>query len=111
MILICWQVDSKETTINANIRVLESKSAKTRINSEGKSDYYKIKCAKLIGGQPPDNLKDFDEATWAKSLIDYRNWDSIEFRDPVSVFQLLPEDLRLLERKFFIQILKIVIIL
>src|SRR5206468_576533 len=40
-------------------------------------------------------LENFDEEAWIKSLKeDYRSWDCIEFREPVSIYQLLPDDLR-----------------
>ncbi|CAI2172233.1 19207_t:CDS:2, partial [Funneliformis geosporum] len=52
------------------------------------------KCSKLIGGKQPVNLEDFDEKTWIKSLKDFRNWDCIEFQNPIGIFQLLPDNLR-----------------
>ncbi|RIA81543.1 hypothetical protein C1645_836840 [Glomus cerebriforme] len=68
--------------------------------SEGKSS--KFNRTKLIGGKQPDSLENFNEEAWIKSLKeDYRNWDSIEFQDPVSIFQLLSDDLRNWETKIF----------
>ncbi len=53
----------------------------------------KHECFKLIGGSQ-FNLNNFDENTWVESLRDFRNWSCIEFKNPVSIFQTLSEDLR-----------------
>jgi hypothetical protein len=34
----------------------------------------------------------FDENVWIESLKDYQNWRCIEFKNPISIFQLLPDD-------------------
>uniref|UniRef100_U9TPX3 MACPF domain-containing protein n=1 Tax=Rhizophagus irregularis (strain DAOM 181602 / DAOM 197198 / MUCL 43194) TaxID=747089 RepID=U9TPX3_RHIID len=60
---------------------------------KGKSTSYKYNYTKIIGGKQPDN-ENFDEIAWFKTLKDYRNWEPIEFHNPVSIFQLLPIDLR-----------------
>jgi len=52
------------------------------------------KVAKLIGGKQPNSLENFEEKAWVKSLNDYKNWDCIEFKNPISIFQLLPDELR-----------------
>jgi hypothetical protein len=59
-------------------------------NLSGNSNYCKRECTKLIGGEQPDSLEDFDETAWIRSLKDFRNWDCIEFKNPTSIFQLLP---------------------
>ncbi|GBC02705.1 hypothetical protein RclHR1_04770003 [Rhizophagus clarus] len=43
----------------------------------------------------------FDEDAWTGSLKDYQNWDCIEFNNPISIFQLIPYDLR---KEFFMAI-------
>ncbi len=48
----------------------------------------------LIGGRQPEGLKYFDEEAWVKTLANYRDWDCIEFRNPISIFKLLPDYLR-----------------
>ncbi|CAG8597525.1 4263_t:CDS:2 [Funneliformis mosseae] len=63
-------------------------------SSNGKSNSYKTRCSKLIGGAQPASLKKFDEYAWIQSLKDYRNWDCIEFQKPIGIFQLLPDHLR-----------------
>ncbi|CAB4378645.1 unnamed protein product [Rhizophagus irregularis] len=63
-------------------------------NSIGNANYSKHECFKLIGGEQPDSLEDFDEKAWVKSLLDFRNWDCIQLKDPISIFQLLDEELR-----------------
>jgi hypothetical protein len=63
--------------------------------------------AKTSSKSPADNSKEssvgynsnisgdkaFDENAWIKSLKDYQNWECIEFKNPISIFQLLPDDL------------------
>ncbi|CAB4436188.1 unnamed protein product [Rhizophagus irregularis] len=61
------------------------------ISAKENSTYYKS--MKLIGGEHPDNIENFHEEAWVKSLEDYRNWGCIEFRDPISIFQILPKGL------------------
>ncbi|CAB4483674.1 unnamed protein product [Rhizophagus irregularis] len=53
----------------------------------------KVECFKLIGGRSY-KLKNFNESIWIKSLVDFKNWDCIEYKNPVSIFQLLPNELR-----------------
>ncbi|RIA80284.1 hypothetical protein C1645_838969 [Glomus cerebriforme] len=50
----------------------------------------------LIGGEQPENFNNFDDAAekaWVKSLENYKNWDCIEFKNPISIFKLLDDDL------------------
>ncbi|RIA83526.1 hypothetical protein C1645_742990 [Glomus cerebriforme] len=53
----------------------------------------KCECFKLIGGSQ-SSVNNFDDKTLVESLRDFRNWSCIEFKDPISIFQLLSEDLR-----------------
>jgi hypothetical protein len=48
---------------------------------------------KLIGGKKFIS-KEFNETEWRKSLEEFRNWDCIKIKNPISIFSLLPEDLR-----------------
>ncbi|RGB24375.1 hypothetical protein C1646_773202 [Rhizophagus diaphanus] len=54
------------------------------------SDYNFVR---LLGGNHPVDGK-FNENIWIESLKYFLNWDRIELQDPVSIFQLLPGDLR-----------------
>jgi hypothetical protein len=92
----CFTENSKEITINANAQgILDANVSNTLNYSEGKSNYQKFNCTKLIGGKSPDSFESFNEEAWVKSLKeDYTKWNSIEFQNPVSIFQPLPEDLR-----------------
>uniref|UniRef100_U9TTV0 Crinkler family protein n=1 Tax=Rhizophagus irregularis (strain DAOM 181602 / DAOM 197198 / MUCL 43194) TaxID=747089 RepID=U9TTV0_RHIID len=71
---------------------VEVRVASSSNYSKGKSNYFKLQCTKLIGGEQ-SSLENFDEKTWVKSLKDYKTWDCIEFRGPISIFQILPKDL------------------
>ncbi|RGB33702.1 hypothetical protein C1646_669111 [Rhizophagus diaphanus] len=62
-------------------------------NSERKSKFYNFNHIGLLGGKYPDD-EIFNEKAWIESLKDYQNWDCIEFKNPISIFQLLsPDDL------------------
>ncbi|CAG8463764.1 15991_t:CDS:2 [Funneliformis mosseae] len=80
-------------TIDVNAGPSENKIGNEVMVSNGMTKYRQQECAKLIGGPQPDNLENFDEAAWAKSLKDFRQWDCIEFKDPISIFQLLDKTL------------------
>ncbi|RIA86217.1 hypothetical protein C1645_829596 [Glomus cerebriforme] len=86
--------NSKEIAMNTNAKGAEVVVASTSNCLKGKSTYHKFNCTKLIGGGSPNSLENFNEADWVKSLKEnYENWDCIEFRDPISIFQILPDSL------------------
>ncbi|CAB5383749.1 unnamed protein product [Rhizophagus irregularis] len=62
-------------------------------NSEGKSKFHASNHTRVLGGKHPDG-ENFDEKAWIESLIDHQNWDCIEFKNPINIFLLLPDDLR-----------------
>ncbi|PKY14694.1 hypothetical protein RhiirB3_519824 [Rhizophagus irregularis] len=62
-------------------------------DSEITSKFYNFDHMRLLGGEHPDD-KNFDEKMWNESLKNYQNWKCIEFKYPVHIFQLLPDDLR-----------------
>ncbi|CAB4378660.1 unnamed protein product [Rhizophagus irregularis] len=55
--------------------------------------------SKIHDSKRKSNFHDFnyirpdDETTWIESLKDYQNWNCIEFKDPISIFHLLPSNL------------------
>ncbi|RIA96136.1 hypothetical protein C1645_755811 [Glomus cerebriforme] len=77
--------------MNANL-------GKAQGHTRGNSRQYNVSCTRLIGGEQPDGLENCDSKAWTQSLKDYTNWDCIEYRNPISIFSLLPENLR---RKIF----------
>ncbi|GES72719.1 hypothetical protein GLOIN_2v759589 [Rhizophagus clarus] len=58
-----------------------------------KSKFYSSDYMKILGGKHPDD-ENFDEKAWIESLEDYHNWDCIEFKNPISIYQFLPDELR-----------------
>ncbi|CAB4378641.1 unnamed protein product [Rhizophagus irregularis] len=70
-------------------------------NSKGNTNSCKRECTKLIGGEQPDSLEEFDETAWVRSLKDFRNWDCIEYKNLISIFQILPDDSRDLHGRIF----------
>ncbi|CAB4488079.1 unnamed protein product [Rhizophagus irregularis] len=86
---------SNKFSRNINIGDLKGELGKGSTNSEENSNNYSRRYTKVIGGEQPDNIESLDIGNWVSSLNkSYENWDCIEFRDPVIIFQLLPEDLR-----------------
>ncbi|RIA91145.1 hypothetical protein C1645_768268 [Glomus cerebriforme] len=81
-------------TLSAGAPALNTGLRYSSEKSSGNTNYSKHECFKLIGGQQPDSLEDFNEKSWVKSLDEFRNWDCIEFKNPISIFQLLSEELR-----------------
>ncbi|RIA91152.1 hypothetical protein C1645_822458 [Glomus cerebriforme] len=88
---------TKENSVSTNIGISRN-SSKTKagsksIDSRKKSNFYSFDHMRLLGGTHPDG-KDFDDKAWIESLKNYQNWDCIELKNPISIFQLLPDDLR-----------------
>ncbi|CAG8538221.1 9905_t:CDS:2 [Funneliformis mosseae] len=83
--------NSRKDSVNTGAGPLGIKLGNGSIISKGILNSSKHECSKFIGGKCNEN---FDEKAWAKSLEDFRHWDCIEFKNPISIFQPLPEDLR-----------------
>ncbi|PKY51613.1 hypothetical protein RhiirA4_468755 [Rhizophagus irregularis] len=86
----CSEEISTKYVISAsnNIEIENTSENLSKNNNNSKQE-----CFKLIG-RPQFNLNNFNEKTWVESLRDFRNWSCTKFKDPVSIFQPLPEDLR-----------------
>ncbi|CAB5204772.1 unnamed protein product [Rhizophagus irregularis] len=88
------QINSKENTIKVGAGgFMGTKFGRNSNHKKGNSSYCNFSFVSLIGGEQPDGSEDFDKS-WVQSLKDYRNWDCIEYRNPVSIFSLLSETLR-----------------
>ncbi|RGB27234.1 hypothetical protein C1646_769370 [Rhizophagus diaphanus] len=91
--------DIKESSENSTSKEISGNINKIGVNysnTKRNSKFYRFNHVKLLGGKHPDG-KDFDENAekdWIESLNDYQNWECIEYRNPISIFQLLPDDLR-----------------
>ncbi|CAG8681669.1 12335_t:CDS:1 [Funneliformis mosseae] len=84
-----------EVTLGGRAYFEENNTRCARLSeTSNDSSGYCINIISLIGGQQPDRFEEFDEKSWVKSLTDYKNWACIEFRNPISIFQLLPDYLR-----------------
>ncbi|GET62543.1 uncharacterized protein OCT59_019036 [Rhizophagus irregularis] len=81
--------NSKSKTATANIKIADGNYSNTKKISK----FYDFNHLKLLGGKHPDG-ENFDEKNWIESLKDYQNWECIEYRNPISIFQFLPDDLR-----------------
>ncbi|GBB83464.1 hypothetical protein RclHR1_01020005 [Rhizophagus clarus] len=57
---------------------------------DSSKNYTRYTNLKLIGGKKFIS-KDFNETEWLNSLDEFRNWDCIKIKDPISIFYLLPE--------------------
>ncbi|CAB4483691.1 unnamed protein product [Rhizophagus irregularis] len=60
--------------------------------SEKESNLCNSDCIRFLGGKHPDD-ENFDEKCWIESLKDYQDWDCIEFKNPINIFQLLSDNL------------------
>ncbi|CAB4376445.1 unnamed protein product [Rhizophagus irregularis] len=83
---------TKEGSAKGNIESSNAKIERNFNESKSKSDFYSFDHMRLLGGSHP-NDENFDEKVWIESLKDYQTWDCIEFKNPISIFQLLPDDL------------------
>ncbi|EXX71491.1 hypothetical protein RirG_078110 [Rhizophagus irregularis DAOM 197198w] len=77
-----------------NIQILKAKIGKASTTSQGRSNSCSYKYTKVIGGKQPENIGNLNRGDWVSSLDNYEYWDCIEFRNPISIFQLLSENLR-----------------
>ncbi|GBB96282.1 hypothetical protein RclHR1_27170002 [Rhizophagus clarus] len=84
--------NSIESSLNAGVGPLNFRMGYNSNNSIKKSRFYSSNHMKILGGKHPDD-ENFDERAWIESLEDYQNWDCIELKDPISIFQFLPDDL------------------
>ncbi|RIA88010.1 hypothetical protein C1645_853340 [Glomus cerebriforme] len=80
---------SKGGSVNASIGSSTLKVGYNSSESERNLKFYNFNHTGLLGGNNPD-----DEKAWIESLKNYQNWKCIEFKDPINIFQLLPDDLR-----------------
>ncbi|GES95312.1 hypothetical protein GLOIN_2v1594955 [Rhizophagus clarus] len=60
---------------------------------DSSKNYARYTNLKLFGGKKFIS-KDFNESEWVSSLNEFRNWDCIKIKNPISIFYLLPEYLR-----------------
>jgi hypothetical protein len=83
---------SNEVSVSAGVGPLDFKIGNNFGELKRRSKFYSFDHMRLLGGRHP--VEDFNEKNWIKSLESCQNWDRIELQDPVSIFQLLPDDLR-----------------
>ncbi|GBB94957.1 hypothetical protein RclHR1_02450010 [Rhizophagus clarus] len=88
--------DTEETYTSLSVTEhLDTKSPKLHKTSEKTSKRFYKKYNKIIGGDFPKSLNNFDEVAWTTSLNrDFTTWDIIEFKEIMSIFQILPYSLR-----------------
>ncbi|CAB5394996.1 unnamed protein product [Rhizophagus irregularis] len=85
--------NSGEYVKNTDCRASNIKIEKNSSKTFNKSNSSKFQSFKLFGGKEVCS-NNFNETDWIESLRDFRNWSCIKFKDPVNIFQLLPENLR-----------------
>ncbi|RIA91140.1 hypothetical protein C1645_848209 [Glomus cerebriforme] len=84
---------SEEISANAGAGISNLKIGYSSGDSKKSSKFYSFNHMRLLGGKHPDD-ENFNEKAWIESLEDYQNWDRIELQNPISIFKLLPDDLR-----------------
>jgi hypothetical protein len=79
----------KNTGCQSSNIIIEKKLSK----SLSKNNSSKYQSFKLFGGKQFGS-NNFNESDWVETLNDFKLWSCIKFKEPVSIFQILPEDLR-----------------
>ncbi|CAB5352848.1 unnamed protein product [Rhizophagus irregularis] len=85
--------NSGEYSANIGAQVLNMEFGKKSSRHLNTSNSSKYQSFKLFGGKQFSS-SNFDEPVWVESLNDFKCWSCIKFKDPVNVFQILPEELR-----------------
>ncbi|CAB4390546.1 unnamed protein product [Rhizophagus irregularis] len=85
--------NADEYSSNIGIQSLNMKCEKKYSKSSNTNYSSKFKSFKLFGGKEVCS-NNFNETDWVESLKDFKYWSCINFKEPVNIFQLLPEDLR-----------------
>jgi hypothetical protein len=83
---------SKKSSTSVKFGPLNLKIGVDSSKLKGKSKFYNFNNMRLLGGSHPES-ENFDEKKWIESLKDYQNWECIEFKSPISIFQLVPDTL------------------
>ncbi|CAB4442229.1 unnamed protein product [Rhizophagus irregularis] len=89
----CSKENSNMYDMNVGGQISNIRIESTSENLSKNVNNSKHECFKLIGGKQ-HSINNFDEEVWVESLRDFRYWSCIEFKDSVSIFQPLSEDLR-----------------
>jgi hypothetical protein len=89
----CSEENSSKFDINAGGQASKVRIESTTENLSRNINNSKHECFKLIGGQQL-SINNFEEKDWVESLRDFRNWSCIKFKDSISIFQPLSENLR-----------------
>ncbi|UZO11237.1 uncharacterized protein OCT59_002808 [Rhizophagus irregularis] len=85
--------NSGEYVKNTDCQAPNIKVEKKSLEILNKSNSSKYQSFKIFGGKEICS-NNFNETDWIESLRNFRNWSCIKFKDPVNIFQLLPENLR-----------------
>jgi hypothetical protein len=87
--------NTKDTGINVGVNAdglsLSCQQANVHGKTNDSSTFRRINNTIILGGKCDGS---FDENEWTESLKDYRNWDCIEFNNPISIFQFIPSHSR-----------------
>lgn len=88
--------DANKAAMSAGAGTSKIKVENTSIYSKGNSSSFEYEFFKLLGGDSncAKKFEEFNEEAWAQSLNDYSNWDCVKYKNPTSIFQLLPDNLR-----------------
>ncbi|RGB41330.1 hypothetical protein C1646_663148 [Rhizophagus diaphanus] len=88
--------EANKTAMSAGAGTFKIKVENTSAYSEENSSSFEYEFFKLLGGDSncAKKFEEFNEEAWAQSLDDYSNWDCVKYKNPTSIFQLLPDNLR-----------------
>lgn len=88
--------NAKKVAMSASAGTSKIKVENTSTCSKENSNNFEHGSFKLLGGEPncAKKFEEFNEEAWAQSLNDFRYWDCVKYKNPTSIFQLLPDNLR-----------------
>ncbi|RIA87288.1 hypothetical protein C1645_828006 [Glomus cerebriforme] len=84
---------SKEGSISTNIDPSTIKIGGNFNDTNKKSTLHSSGGTRILGGTHPES-ENFIRNDWIKSLNDYQTWDCIEYKNPTSIFRILPKNIR-----------------
>lgn len=84
---------SNERAASTGIQDTNITIRKKFIKMLNKKNYFNNERFESIGGDQ-FSYKDFDETEWSETLQDFRKWGCIKFKEPISIFEPLPDNLR-----------------
>jgi hypothetical protein len=87
---------ANKTAMSLSAGTSNNKAENSTLYSKINTNSSEHEVFKVLGGESnyAKKFEEFDGEAWAQSLNDFRYWDCIKYKNPISIFQLLPNNLR-----------------